>query len=350
MRRSIIGRLAALAFVATLTTNVGPLSSGLVAQEAKEEAKEEVKEDAKEKAEAPEDIYAVADDADVPELLSVIKTVKSNKPRNLEQFLKGVETMEKASGLILAQVKDKKDPAYDVAFTTSLLASVFRLQVGQGAEVDVKAVFERAKEYLGTRDQFTMEQAEIAATLPSNLENVDLKLAVEAYDVFSAMMRKQKDPRFSEYGEQMAGSGRRLGLAGNSMEIVGTTFAGDKFDLKSLKGKVVLVDFWATWCGPCLQEVPNMLENYEKYHDKGFEIVGVSIDKEREDLEGFMAERKLPWIILHENGARNDPNAMHYGVNAIPFMVLIGRDGKVISMEARGPELTEHLNRLFAEK
>jgi thiol-disulfide isomerase/thioredoxin len=141
-----------------------------------------------------------------------------------------------------------------------------------------------------------------------------------------------------------------MSLPGNPMEISGTLLDGNKFDPATLAGKVVLVDFWATWCGPCVAEIPNMLAEYEKYHDKGFEIVGISLDQDRDALVKFVADRKLPWPVLHEQEAEGShPLAEFYGINGIPQFVLIGRDGNVITLDVRGEKLGQRLAELFKD-
>jgi thiol-disulfide isomerase/thioredoxin len=115
---------------------------------------------------------------------------------------------------------------------------------------------------------------------------------------------------------------------------------------------VVLVDFWATWCGPCVAEIPNMIEQYSKYHAKGFEIVGVSLDEDREARVQFVGEKKIPWPVLFEKsegeGWRH-PLATYYGITGIPQLILIGRDGNVITLNARGEKLGEKLAELFKD-
>ena len=153
-------------------------------------------------------------------------------------------------------------------------------------------------------------------------------------------------------GESFAGTLRRLSLPGHPMEIKGTLLNGKPFDQKTLAGKVVLVDFWATWCGPCVAEIPNVLEQYEKYHDKGFEVVGISLDEDREALEKFVTDQKIPWPILYEKpegeGWRH-PLSTFYGISGIPTVILIGRDGNVITLNARGEKLGEQLDKLFGK-
>ncbi|MFM7109445.1 MAG: TlpA family protein disulfide reductase [Planctomycetaceae bacterium] len=175
-------------------------------------------------------------------------------------------------------------------------------------------------------------------------------LAVKAFEALGPLFEKSSNPQVKGMGERFAGTMRRLSLPGKPMEITGTLLDGTAFDQKSLAGKVVLVDFWATWCGPCRAEVPNMKKEYEKYHDKGFEVVGISLDDDRAALEKYVAKEEIPWLILHEKDAEGgNALARHYGITGIPQLILIGRDGNVITLNARGPKLAEELEKLFKD-
>ncbi|MFM8378786.1 MAG: TlpA family protein disulfide reductase [Planctomycetia bacterium] len=179
------------------------------------------------------------------------------------------------------------------------------------------------------------------------------QVAALAYKSFGPLFAKSSNEQVKAMGESFAGTLRRLSLLGHPMEITGTLLSGKPFDQKSLAGKVVLVDFWATWCGPCVAEIPNVIEQYEKYRDQGFEVVGVSLDEDREALEKFVAEQKIPWPILYEKpegeGWRH-PLATFYGISGIPTVILIGRDGNVITLNARGEKLGEELAKIFKPK
>src|SRR6185436_18175660 len=106
-------------------------------------------------------------------------------------------------------------------------------------------------------------------------------------------------------------------------DVTGKTVGGEHFDWKKYRRKVVLVDFWATWCGPCLGELPNIRKMHEAYKDRGFEVVAISIDSKRDALESFLEKRKLPWLCLHEKDATGkQPMAIQYGVFAIPLAIL----------------------------
>lgn len=117
--------------------------------------------------------------------------------------------------------------------------------------------------------------------------------------------------------------------------------AGNKLSVAQYHGKVVLVDFWATWCGPCMAEMPNVIAAYQKYHDKGFDIIGVSLDHEeaRATLPKFLADNHMPWRQYFDGKYWQNELAMKYGVEAIPANYLLDADGKIIGSELRGPAL-----------
>ncbi|MCL2744509.1 MAG: redoxin family protein [Planctomycetaceae bacterium] len=141
-------------------------------------------------------------------------------------------------------------------------------------------------------------------------------------------------------------------LPGKEIAIDGETLDGQVFDWKKYKGKVVLIDFWATWCAPCVEEIPRLKTLYEKYHGKGFEIVGISIDEKLDALKKGLEKHQFPWIILADE-KRKETKQMtminRFAISRVPCCILVGRDGKVISTEARGEKLEEELKRLFPE-
>jgi thiol-disulfide isomerase/thioredoxin len=203
------------------------------------------------------------------------------------------------------------------------------------------------------------EIIEQAARILEMLEKYD-----EASQVYAGMKKAfgaSDDPELAAQVEHRAGkAATRLGWLGKEVKLDGTRLDGQPFNLDELKGKVVLVDFWATWCGPCIQELPNVLENYKKYHDRGFEVVGVSLDTDKDALSRFVGgendtKEALQWVTLFSSAAGDsaaaDPFASplpeKFGVDGIPATFLVDKAGKLVSIGVRGERLGEKLAELL---
>ena len=176
--------------------------------------------------------------------------------------------------------------------------------------------------------------------------------ALDVYKKLEATFANHPDKRLATLAKNMhEAAKKRLGILGKPLVLEGTLVDGKKLDWNQYKNKVVLVDFWATWCGPCRRELPNVLKLYKQYHDKGFEVVGVSLDSDKEALEKFVEENKIPWpnLFSHdkENQGWNHPLAQQLGVTGIPHTILIGKDGKVLALAVRGQRLAKKLEELL---
>jgi thiol-disulfide isomerase/thioredoxin len=136
---------------------------------------------------------------------------------------------------------------------------------------------------------------------------------------------------------------------GHKPDIHFTALDGRGVDLAKLKGKVVLLDFWATWCGPCVAGMPELREVYKKFHDQGFEVVAISLDTDRAALERFVKEKDLPWPQYFDGKAWDNAIAAKYAIHAVPTLWLVGRDGKVVDQAARF-DLEGKVTKLMATK
>ncbi|MDF1549082.1 MAG: TlpA disulfide reductase family protein, partial [Bacteroidales bacterium] len=123
---------------------------------------------------------------------------------------------------------------------------------------------------------------------------------------------------------------------------------GKNIKLSSLRGKYVLVDFWAAWCGPCRRESPNMVAVYKKYNKKGFEIYSVSLDQKKDEWENAIKKDGLgAWAHVSDLKYWSSQAAKDYNVDAIPFTVLLDKEGKIIAKGLRGDKLNEKLAEIF---
>ncbi len=123
---------------------------------------------------------------------------------------------------------------------------------------------------------------------------------------------------------------------------------GTPVDLAKLHGKVVLVDFWATWCGPCMKEVPNVVAAYAKYHAKGFEIVGISLDQDKDKMFKVMAQKGMTWPQYFDGKGWSNEVATSFQIRSIPSMWLVNKNGIIATTNARG-SLDAEIEKLLAE-
>jgi len=138
------------------------------------------------------------------------------------------------------------------------------------------------------------------------------------------------------------------GLVGKPLAIRFAAVDGRQVDLGNLRGKVVLIDFWATWCVPCVHEVPHVKAVYDKLHPKGFEIVGISFDQKRIALQSFVLKEKMTWPQYFDGKGWKNQFGVRFGIESIPTMWLVDKKGVLRHIDAR-EDLEAKVQKLLAE-
>lgn len=147
-----------------------------------------------------------------------------------------------------------------------------------------------------------------------------------------------------------------LSIGKKALEFKMVAMDGEEVEFpQTYAGKIVMLDFWATWCGPCIRELPNVTKAYEDWHDKGFDILGISFDREgmEEKLTKFTEERGMPWRHIYEGKGWNTSLGEMYDVSGIPFVLLVDGDtGEILAdaRQLRGPGLSDFIAKALAKK
>ncbi|MBL7132991.1 MAG: TlpA family protein disulfide reductase [Phycisphaerae bacterium] len=189
-------------------------------------------------------------------------------------------------------------------------------------EKEIRAMVKR---YAGTK-------AEVRALLYGASMARDTKLADLLTELADTLEKKHLN--LNGIRDFLRKLGRKLPFTAKLTRLDGSALALPK----DLLGKVLVIDFWATWCGPCIREIPHMKKVYAEYSSKGVEFVGISLDRagSKDKLAKFVKARQMNWIHTFSGKGWSDPTAKAYGVRAIPSIWVIGKDGKIVSSNARG--------------
>ncbi len=141
-----------------------------------------------------------------------------------------------------------------------------------------------------------------------------------------------------------------LNIGQKAPDFQSQSISGDDISLDSLEGQFVILEFWATWCGPCLPEIPHLKDLYEKYKNSGFAIVGISLDRDKETLMNFIDEREMEWSQIYiENGWEGELPRL-FNVSGIPRMYLLDPEGNIVGRDLRGEEMISKVESLIAEQ
>jgi peroxiredoxin len=169
----------------------------------------------------------------------------------------------------------------------------------------------------------------------------------EVNKVYESLDKKIQETYYGKKIAEMANQLRSTSLGQKAPEFTLNDVNDKPVALSSFKGKVTLVDFWASWCGPCRKENPAVVAAYNKFHEKGFEILGVSLDDNKSNWESAIKKDNLMWTQVSDLKGWDSKVAQLYGVQSIPTNFLLDKEGKIIAKDLRGEALEQKLSEIF---
>ena len=179
------------------------------------------------------------------------------------------------------------------------------------------------------------------------LQNGNSDAAKSVQDAFEVLAKKNPDAAYGQVGASLQAMLSKPSI-GVSPELSGTTLDGDKISLEDYKGKVVLLDFWATWCGPCVRKMPEVKAVYDKYNKDGFDIIGISLDRSVDPLKEFIAENGLGWKNIFD-GDQDQSLADQFGITSIPSLFLLNQEGTIVALDPHGGDLDGEVAKLLGK-
>jgi len=290
----------------------------------------------------------------------------TTQPDVLEIFLeKGLITITSQDSLKKAQIKgsaiNDENAGYKVFLKSALDKMTNLMTKFQNTPEEIRTTKEFRDEMNSTYKSIQSEMAvlndEYVKTHPDSYLSLEVMKSYGGGNPDVTTM----EPKFNLLSERLrqTNAGKEIQQRINSLKSTSTGSIAPEFTqmdqnnkpvkLSDFKGKYVLVDFWASWCGPCRGENPNVVKAYNEYNDKGFTILGVSLDEDRAKWLEAIEKDQLTWTHVSDlKGWKNEVAGM-YQIRSIPANVLINPEGKIVAKNLRGEDLSKELARIFAE-
>ncbi|MCZ6765931.1 MAG: redoxin domain-containing protein [bacterium] len=279
------------------------------------------------------------------QLLQTINQLQKDAPETQEGRAQAIARTESLLTKFIAAYPGTME-AYDAKFQLGIMY----IQIGRASNAVV-----HLEEYIDANvpqepDRMAYASFYLAEAYKAsdkfNAAKKQYKVFVDSYPTFN--------PRFiaaARAGIGEAENMKRLAIGSEPIPFEVKDLEGNALNLTKYKGKVVLIDFWATWCGPCRVEMPNVVRLHKKFKSKGFEIIGISLDYQNQlaDLERYIKANDMQWPQHFDGKGWQNGIALKYGVKSIPATYLIDRQGKIRYRSVRGAQLDKAVEKLISE-
>ena len=278
-------------------------------------------------------------------LLTVLSLAASS------QFIPAADTPATAASLspIMTEVKP------------ILMAIQDKLKAGKQTEADLAGNIKQLDAVIARHAGEKTEDAAQVYFLKASLYLQLFENEEKGVEIINQVKRNFAGTKSADMADKLLAQVKAQAVANkikNSLKV-GTTFpdfsekdlAGKSLSIANYKGKIVMIDFWATWCGPCVGELPNVQAVYKKYHSQGFEIIGVSLDKDKSALDNFLKKNTtMTWQQFFDGNGWQNKLSTKYGINSIPATYLLDGEGKIIAKDLRGEALEAAVAAALAKK
>lgn len=310
---------------------------------------------------------------ELEQLMEELRQLKKQRPKTVSEFRTQHVAIRSIAAAALHKIVDSSSDNYlEIERDWILSSTLLVTPVGDSPQIkssedviSVDAVLESWRKYVERRKTLDLADLRLISQMAKHIEaTCDANESIRCYEYLlnkitgatnntdvGVRIKGGLEGSYKQLEIIFAGAVRRLQLIGAPLKLSGRTFDGQDFQIESYRGKVVLVDYWATWCGPCVAEYPQIRELWEKYNAAGFEVVGVSMDDDRSSLAKYIKEKSVPWVILNdeEQGGKH-PSTEYYNIQTVPAMFLIGRDGNVITTKVEVSKLEALLREALSKQ
>lgn len=291
---------------------------------------------------------SIAADATAEQLEALVEQAKQLRPRNPDQY-QAMQTAIRDASKQLVKILDKDRDAKRIQQAElDTISSSVSLMAFVGEDSQQKTL-EQVHQFLNGRKELSLQDTQTGMLAAAMLElQPDKQPARDTYQLLCDLLENDPREEMQSLRLNLQASIRRLDLLGNKFDLEATSLDGREIRIDDYAGKFVIVDFFASWCEPCLTDMPHLKKQLAKYQDKGLEAIAISLDTDAQALDKYLQQAELPWPVIHDNA--EDPLQrlqMKFGVSHLPTVLLLNKEGTVVSLEARGAELERLMEMLF---